>query len=133
MNVLNFIEREKRRKDLRIYTMDYGRKRARKYTFKIPQVEELGKLGKLVVNPQAFKEKYGKLLLLLNTNMVDEIIPTLVQFYDPTYHCFTFPDYQLMPTLEEYSRLMRYPCTCKIRTPVWKRIPTTLSLLQLLL
>jgi len=27
----------------------------------------------------------------------------LVQFYDPLYHCFTFPDYQLVPTLEEYS------------------------------
>src|SRR3954469_21352575 len=92
---MNFIEREKQRKDLRIYTMDYGRKRARKYTFKIPQVEELGKLGKLVVNPQAFKEKYGKLLPLLNTNIVDGILPTLVQFYDPTYHCFPFPDYQL--------------------------------------
>src|SRR4051812_46504439 len=109
MNVLNFIEREKRRKDLRIYTMDHGRKRARKYTFKIPRVEELGKLGKLVVNPQAFKEKYGKLLPLLNTNMVDGILPTLVQFYDPTYHCFTFPNYQLMPTLEEYSRLIGIP------------------------
>src|SRR4051812_18879151 len=89
--------------------MDYGRKRARKYTFKIPQVEELGKLGKLVVNPQAFKEKYGKLLPLLNINIVDGILPTLVQFYDPTYHCFTFPDYQLMPTLEEYSRLIGIP------------------------
>ena len=89
--------------------MDYGRKRSRKYTFKIPQVEELGKLGKLVVNPQAFKEKYGKLLPLLNTNIVDGILPTLVQFYDPTYHCFTFPDYQLMPTLEEYSRLIGIP------------------------
>src|SRR4051812_47031530 len=59
--------------------------------------------------PQAFKEKYGKLLPLLNTNMVDGILPTLVQFYDPTYHCFTFPDYQLMPTLEEYSRLTGIP------------------------
>jgi hypothetical protein len=31
------------------------------------------------------------------------VIKTLVQFYDPLYHCFTFPDYQLVPTLEEYS------------------------------
>src|SRR3954466_12225558 len=106
MNVLNFIEREKRRKDLRIYTMDYGRKRARKCTFKIPKVKELEKLGKLVVNPQAFKEKYGKLLPLLNTSIVDGILPTLVQFYDPTCHYFTFPYYQLMPTLEECSRLV---------------------------
>ena len=27
----------------------------------------------------------------------------LVQFYDPMYRCFTFPDFQLLPTLEEYA------------------------------
>ena len=30
----------------------------------------------------------------------------LVQFYDPLYHCFTFPDYWLVPTLEEFSDLL---------------------------
>jgi len=37
------------------------------------------------------------------------VLKTLVQFYDPRYHCFTFPDYQLVPTLEEYSYLMGRP------------------------
>ena len=27
----------------------------------------------------------------------------MVQFYDPVCHFFTFPDHQLIPTLEEYS------------------------------
>ena len=30
----------------------------------------------------------------------------LVQFYDPLYHCFTFQDFQLVPTLEEFSELL---------------------------
>ena len=89
--------------------MDYGRRRTKKYTFKVPKVEELKKLGKLVVNPQAFKIKYGELLSLLKINIVEGILPTLVQFYDPVYHYFTFSDYQLMPTLEEYSHLVGIP------------------------
>ena len=30
----------------------------------------------------------------------------LFQFFDPMHHCFTFPDYQLVPTLEEFSQLL---------------------------
>ncbi|XP_050895131.1 uncharacterized protein LOC127101722 [Lathyrus oleraceus] len=31
---------------------------------------------------------------------------TLVQFYDPPLRCFTFQEYQLAPTLEEYSHIL---------------------------
>ena len=41
--------------------------------------------------------------------MKEGILSTLVQFYDPMYRCFTFPDYQLMLTLEEYSYLLGLP------------------------
>ena len=30
----------------------------------------------------------------------------LFQFFDPLHYCFTFPDYQLFPTLEEFSDLL---------------------------
>ena len=33
----------------------------------------------------------------------------LFQFFDPLYHCFTFPDYQFMTILEEFSQLLRIP------------------------
>ena len=33
----------------------------------------------------------------------------LFQFFDPVHHYFTFPDYQLVPTLEEFSLLLRVP------------------------
>ena len=38
--------------------------------------------------------------------MDEQMISVLVQFFDPLYHCFTFPDYQLVPTLEEFSDLL---------------------------
>ena len=37
------------------------------------------------------------------------MIKVLFQFFDPLHHCFTFPDYQLVPTLEELSQLLRIP------------------------
>ncbi|XP_050876813.1 uncharacterized protein LOC127080538 [Lathyrus oleraceus] len=89
--------------------MDFGRRRTQKHTFKSPKLEDLRQLGSLVVNPEDFKGKYGRLLPLLKTNMVEGVLTTLVQFYDPLYRCFTFLDYQLVPTLEEFHHLISLP------------------------
>ncbi|KAI5409736.1 hypothetical protein KIW84_055259 [Lathyrus oleraceus] len=51
----------------------------------------------------------GDILTVLKT-VVDPVpLQTLLQFYDPELKCFTFQDYQLAPTLEEYSILMNVP------------------------
>ena len=34
------------------------------------------------------------------------MMSVLCQFFDPLHHCFTFLDYQLVPTLEEFSDLL---------------------------
>jgi len=47
-------------------------------------------------------------------NATKGVFESLVQFYDPLYHYFTFPDYQLVPTLEEYSYLVGLPVLDKI-------------------
>ena len=47
----------------------------------------------------------------MKCKMKEGILTTLVQFYDPLYRCFTFPDYQLMHTLEEYSYILGLPIT----------------------
>ncbi|XP_050876209.1 uncharacterized protein LOC127079898 [Lathyrus oleraceus] len=96
--------------------MDFGRRRTQKYTFKSPKLEDLRELGDLVISPIGFKDRYGILLSLLKTNITDGILATLVQFYDPLYHCFTFPDYQLMPILEEYSYLLGSPISDHMTT-----------------
>jgi hypothetical protein len=41
--------------------------------------------------------------------MDEKLVHTLVQFYDREYQCFTFPDFQLVPTLEAYSSLTGLP------------------------
>ena len=66
--------------------MDFGRRRTQKYTFKSPKLEDLRKLGRLVVDPKAFRVKYGRLMSLLKINMIDGILSSLVQFYDSVYH-----------------------------------------------
>ena len=53
----------------------------------------------------------------------------MVHFYDPLYHCFTFPDYQLVPTLEEYSYWFSLPVSDKIPFGGVERIlkPSTIA------
>ncbi|XP_050916751.1 uncharacterized protein LOC127131910 [Lathyrus oleraceus] len=59
-----------------------------------------------LTHKDAFKETYGNLLGILNTEVNITVVHTLVQFYDPPLRCFTFQDYQLAPTLEEYSHIL---------------------------
>ncbi|XP_050897132.1 uncharacterized protein LOC127103948 [Lathyrus oleraceus] len=94
--------------------MNFGIRRTQKYTFKSPTLEVLRELGSLVANPEDFNGRYGRLLPLLNTNMIEGILATLVQFYDPLYRCFTFPDYQLVHTLEEFSHVIGLPISDQV-------------------
>lgn len=81
----------------------------KKYSFQSQDLESLRSLGDVITNPAGFQAHHGKLLKILNTKFDEGILKTLVQFYDPLLHCFTFPDYQLVPTLEEYSYLVGLP------------------------
>ncbi|KAI5431214.1 hypothetical protein KIW84_035395 [Lathyrus oleraceus] len=78
------------------------------YSFHREPLTSLIELSNLVTggNQKVFVDQYGDLLTLLK--MVVDLVPlqTLLQFYDPELRCFTFQDYQLAPTLEEYSILM---------------------------
>lgn len=60
-------------------------------------------------NVEAFASEYGNILFFLHSGIDDQAINMLLQFYDPELRCFTFQDYQLAPTLEEYSSLLRIP------------------------
>ena len=86
------------------FTMDFGKRNTRSYSFKDPEIEEFKSLIPKIENPTELRKKYGSIIPLMKRKMREGILSTLVQFYDPMYHCFTYPDYQLMPTLEEYSQ-----------------------------
>lgn len=89
--------------------MESERRNTKSYKFLNQAFHDLRSVASLISEPNYFKERYGRLLSLLNTKIHEGLLSTLVQFYDPLYHCFTFPDYQLVPTLEEYSFCIGIP------------------------
>ena len=56
-----------------------------------------------------FIKRHGYLLDLVISGFEEDMMHVLFQFFDPKHHCFTFPDYQLVPTLEEFSKLLGIP------------------------
>lgn len=73
----------------------------------------------------------------MNTSLTSHqegAIHTLLQFYDPPLRCFTFLDYQLGKTLEEYTEILDLPIKhqesyhLSMGTPCSDQIATTLCL-----
>ncbi|XP_058747166.1 uncharacterized protein LOC131620172 [Vicia villosa] len=54
-------------------------------------------------------ESLNMLISLVRTNMDEVLLNTMIQFYDPLLHCFTYGDFQLVPSLEEFSHLLGLP------------------------
>ena len=64
-----------------------------------------------------FIKRHGDLLDLVISGFEEDMMHVLFQFFDLKHHCFTFPDYQLVPTLEVFSKLLG--------TPILDQIPFT--------
>ncbi|KAI5427739.1 hypothetical protein KIW84_032955 [Lathyrus oleraceus] len=103
--------------------MDYGRRNTKKYSFRYSDLKELRKISSFVLDPLDFKQYHWKLLSVLSTDVVEGLLSVLVQFYDPLYRCFNFPDYQLVPTLEEYARILGIHVSSKVPFRRLKEIP----------
>src|ERR1044072_2227928 len=56
-----------------------------------------------------FIKRHGYLLDLVIPGFEEDMMHVLFQFFDPKRHCFTFPNYQLVPILEEFSKLLGVP------------------------
>jgi len=54
-------------------------------------------------------ESLNKLMSLMRTKVDEALLNSMMQFYDPLLHCFTYRDFQLVPTLEEFSHIMDMP------------------------
>ncbi|KAI5391530.1 hypothetical protein KIW84_076371 [Lathyrus oleraceus] len=112
--------------------MERPKRHTRKYSFRQPDLKELRNLTSYVLNPLGFKACYGKLLPLLTTQVDEGLMNTLAQFYDPLYHCFSFPDFQLLPTLEEYAHLVGIPILDQVWFSGLESIPTSREIADLL-
>ncbi|XP_016747490.1 uncharacterized protein [Gossypium hirsutum] len=58
---------------------------------------------------QLFNHNYGDLPYLLDIKVDKHLFRAIVQFWNPAYSCFTFGEVDLVPTLEEYTTLLRCP------------------------
>ncbi|MBA0670289.1 hypothetical protein Goklo_024623, partial [Gossypium klotzschianum] len=56
---------------------------------------------------QLFYSNYGDLPYLLNMKVDKRLFRALVQFWNLAYNCFTFGKVDLVPTIEEYTALLR--------------------------
>src|SRR4051812_31791390 len=54
-------------------------------------------------------ESLNRLISLVRTKVDETLLNTMIQFYDPLLHCFTYRDFQLVPTLEEFSSILGLP------------------------
>ncbi|KAG8485037.1 hypothetical protein CXB51_021608 [Gossypium anomalum] len=58
---------------------------------------------------QLFYGNYGDLPYLLDVQVDEYLFRALAQFWNPPYSCFTFGEVDLVPTVEEYTALLRCP------------------------
>ncbi|KAI5400548.1 hypothetical protein KIW84_065437 [Lathyrus oleraceus] len=112
--------------------MERQRKNTKKYSFRQPDLKELRNLTSYVLDPLGFKARFGKLLPLLTTQVDEGLMSVLVQFYDPLYRCFSFPDFQLLPTLEEYAYLVGIPILDQVSFSGLESIPTSREIADML-
>ena len=67
---------------------------------------QLKELASKVSETSSFIKRHVQLLSLVTSNFDEQMMSVLFQFFDPMHHCFNFPDYQLVPTMEEFSHLL---------------------------
>ncbi|XP_050889305.1 uncharacterized protein LOC127094524 [Lathyrus oleraceus] len=108
--------------------MDTGRDGHISYKFPEVNMDSLLKMAERFPpgNLEIFKSYYGNIIDYLKTPLSKyqhSALHTLLQFYDPPLRCFTFPDYQLAPTLEEYSCILGIPIKLQVPFHVSMEVP----------
>ncbi|KAK2446509.1 hypothetical protein QL285_017309 [Trifolium repens] len=88
--------------------MAFERKGRHHFVFKVPKVDSLVAMEKKLTSlSQAnFEANYGSILGLLHVEVDTTALVTLAQFFDRPLRCFTFQDFQLSPTLEEFEKIL---------------------------
>lgn len=83
------------------------RKSTFSFRYKEPRLDSLKALSSKIA-PVKYKcyAAYGNILDLVNESVDYIALTTLAQHYDIPMRCFTFPDFQIAPTLEEFERLL---------------------------
>ncbi|MBA0606818.1 hypothetical protein Godav_019226 [Gossypium davidsonii] len=80
---------------------------------------------------QLFYFNYGDLPYLLNVKVDKLLLRALAQYLNLVYSCFTFGKLDLVPTVEEYTNLLRFPR--KQANKAYSRAVNVLSFLKRLM
>jgi len=75
-----------------------------------------------------FKSRYGNLLELMEIQVQVHAITALAQYYDHPLRCFTFCDFQLVPTVEEYAQILDMPIN---KVPPYQHLDEPISMTTL--
>ncbi|KAH1214981.1 hypothetical protein GmHk_13G036229 [Glycine max] len=77
----------------------------------VGDVTSLKELGRLMgpLQRQAFRKVYEKILDLAAAEVFTEAVVSLAQYYDQPLRCFTFGDFQMVPTIEEFEEILGCP------------------------
>ncbi|XP_020208535.1 uncharacterized protein LOC109793476 [Cajanus cajan] len=91
--------------------MESDLKKTLKLKIRQPNLKSLRDLSNKLKNSQrrTFVVRFGKLLNLLEVTVQEGALTALAQFYDPPLRCFTFQDFQLAPTIEEFEQILDIP------------------------
>ena len=85
-----------------------------------PQLQEL---ASRVPENSPFTKRYGRLLNLVTSCFKEDMMCVPFQLFHHVHHCFTFPDYQLVPTMEEFYQLLGVPVLDQIPFPGLEETP----------
>ena len=105
----------------------------RRNTIRINFVQVPTQLKELVAkvpDTSSLVKRHGHLLGLVTSRLDEQMMSVLVQFFDPLYHYFTFLNYQLVPTLEEFSDLLGISILEQTPFTGWEKILSQKRLLQ---
>ncbi|XP_058772380.1 uncharacterized protein LOC131646329 [Vicia villosa] len=65
----------------------------------------------------------NKLISLVRTKVDEALLNTMIRFYNPLLHCFTYRDFQLVPILEEFESILGLPVLDQIPYTGEEEIP----------
>ena len=106
---------------------------------KISEIKKLQELkviweGWTAKRKNAFTAKYGDIALLLPIEVDEQLLKAIILFWDPFYRCFTFNQEDLIPTVEEYTILLRIspPNLDKVFWKKSKKVPFRKKLAQVI-
>ena len=97
-------------------------------------VNDLGKLMSIMeyVDETLFERRYGRIAQIMRLPVQAAAIKAFLNFWDPSYRCFTFGNIDMTPTLEEYERILDFPNNSHKIYHRWRFEDTTSEVISLL-